>query len=36
VEAFSTPAVMDVSRAGAELGWTPRYTALEALHDTLR
>jgi nucleoside-diphosphate-sugar epimerase len=36
VEAFSTPAVMDVSRAGAELGWTPRYTALEALQDTLR
>ncbi len=36
VEAFSQPAVMDVSKARDELGWTPRWTALEALEDTLR
>jgi nucleoside-diphosphate-sugar epimerase len=26
---------MDITRARKELGWTPRYTALEALRDTL-
>ena len=36
VEAFSQPAIMDTDRAKRELGWTPRYTALEALRDTLR
>jgi nucleoside-diphosphate-sugar epimerase len=36
VEAMSHPAVMDTSRAKTELGWTPRYTGLEALRDTLR
>lgn len=36
VEAASHPAVMDTARAKAELGWTPRYSSLEALRDTLR
>jgi nucleoside-diphosphate-sugar epimerase len=36
VEAMSHPAVMDTTRAKTELGWTPRYTGLEALRDTLR
>lgn len=36
VEAFSHPAIMDTSRARSELGWTPRYSALEAVRDTLR
>ena len=36
VEAASHPAVMDTSRAKQELGWSPRYTSLEALRDTLR
>jgi nucleoside-diphosphate-sugar epimerase len=36
VEALSHPAIMDTSRAKRELGWTPRYTGLEALRDTLR
>ena len=36
VEAFSHPAIMDTSRAKSELGWTPRYSALEALRDTLK
>ena len=36
VEAFSHPAIMDTSRAKAELGWKPRYSALEALRDTLK
>lgn len=35
VEAASRPAIMDTSRARAELGWRPRYTGLEALRDTL-
>jgi nucleoside-diphosphate-sugar epimerase len=35
VEAASHPAIMDITRAKKELGWTPRYTALEALRDTL-
>jgi nucleoside-diphosphate-sugar epimerase len=36
VEAASHPAVMDTSRAKAELGWEPRYSGLEALRDTVR
>ena len=36
VEAVSHPAVMDTTRAKEELGWTPRFTGLEALRDTLR
>jgi nucleoside-diphosphate-sugar epimerase len=36
VEAASHPAVMDTTRARQELGWTPRYSSLEALRDTLR
>ena len=36
VEAASHPAVMDTSRAKAELGWKPQHTALDALRDTLR
>jgi nucleoside-diphosphate-sugar epimerase len=36
VEAMSQPAIMDTTRAKAELGWTPRYTGLEALRDGLR
>jgi nucleoside-diphosphate-sugar epimerase len=36
VEAASHPAVMDTTKARTELGWTPRYTGLQALRDTLR
>jgi nucleoside-diphosphate-sugar epimerase len=36
VEAASHPAIMDTTRAKRELGWTPRFTALETLRDTLR
>ena len=36
VEAMSQPAIMDTTRAKTELGWTPRYTGLEALRATLR
>jgi nucleoside-diphosphate-sugar epimerase len=36
VEAASHPAIMDTTRARRELGWVPRFTALEALRDTLR
>ena len=35
VEAGSHPAVMDTSKAKEQLGWTPRYTGLEALRATL-
>jgi nucleoside-diphosphate-sugar epimerase len=35
-EALSHPPIMDTSKAKTELGWSPRYTALEALRDTLR
>lgn len=35
-ESISRPAIMDTSKAKRELGWKPRYTALEALRDTLR
>jgi nucleoside-diphosphate-sugar epimerase len=36
VEAASHPAIMDTSRAKKDLGWQPRFTAFEALRDTLR
>ncbi len=35
IEAASHPAIMDTSKAKRELGWQPKYTALEALRDTL-
>ena len=35
VEAVSHPAIMDTSKARKELGWSPKYTALEALRATL-
>jgi nucleoside-diphosphate-sugar epimerase len=36
VEALATPAVMDTSRAREQLGWQPRWTAVDAWRDTLR
>jgi nucleoside-diphosphate-sugar epimerase len=36
VEATTHPAVMDTTKAKDELGWSPRYSALEALRDTVR
>ncbi len=36
VEAASHPAIMDTTRARKDLGWAPRFTALEALRDTVR
>jgi nucleoside-diphosphate-sugar epimerase len=36
VEAASHPSIMDTSRAKQELGWAPRFTAIETLRDTLR
>jgi nucleoside-diphosphate-sugar epimerase len=36
VEAASHPAIMDTTRAKRDLGWTPRFTAVEAVRDTLR
>src|SRR5207249_389624 len=35
VEAITHPAIMDASKAKRELGWTPRYTGLEALRVTV-
>ncbi|HEX2073973.1 MAG TPA: NAD-dependent epimerase/dehydratase family protein [Geodermatophilus sp.] len=35
VEAVSRPAIVDTSKAKQLLGWTPRYTGLEALRATL-
>ena len=35
VEAASHPAIMDTTKAKRNLGWTPRFTALEALRATL-
>jgi nucleoside-diphosphate-sugar epimerase len=35
VEAATHPAIMDTTKARRELGWEPKYTALEALRDTL-
>jgi nucleoside-diphosphate-sugar epimerase len=34
-EAASHPSIMDTTRARTRLGWTPRYTGLEALRDTV-
>ena len=36
VEAISHPAIMDASKAKRELGWSPKYTSVDALRDTLR
>ncbi|HEX2785989.1 MAG TPA: NAD-dependent epimerase/dehydratase family protein [Ilumatobacteraceae bacterium] len=36
VEALSHPAIMDTTLARTQLGWTPRFSGLEALRDTLR
>jgi nucleoside-diphosphate-sugar epimerase len=36
VEAFSHPAIMDISKAKEQLGFRPRYTGLEALRETIR
>ncbi|HEU5159689.1 MAG TPA: NAD-dependent epimerase/dehydratase family protein [Streptosporangiaceae bacterium] len=36
VEVVGHPAIMDTTRAKRELGWAPRFTALEAVRDTLR
>src|SRR5438270_985259 len=36
VEAMSQPAIMDTTRAKTELGWTPRYTGMEALRAAMR
>jgi nucleoside-diphosphate-sugar epimerase len=36
VEAAGHPAIMDVTKAERDLGWRPRYTAMEALRDTVR
>jgi nucleoside-diphosphate-sugar epimerase len=35
VEALSHPAIMDTSKAKDELGWQPKYSALEALRATV-
>jgi nucleoside-diphosphate-sugar epimerase len=35
VEAASQPSIMDTGKARKELGWKPRYSALEALRSTL-
>ena len=35
VEVASHPAIMDTTRAKRDLGWVPRFTALETLRDTL-
>ena len=34
-EAMSHPAIMDAGKAKRELGWTPRYSGIEALRDTI-
>jgi nucleoside-diphosphate-sugar epimerase len=35
-EAVSRPVIMDSAKARRELGWTPRYSSLGALRETLR
>ena len=35
IEAFSHPAIMDITKAKTKLGWTPQFTGIEALRDTL-
>ena len=34
-EALASPVIMDTAKARRELGWTPRWSALEALRETL-
>ena len=34
-EALAAPVIMDTAKARRELGWNPRWTALEALRETL-
>ena len=36
VEAAGHPAIMDITRAKEELGWVPKFTALETLRETVR
>ncbi len=36
IEALSHPAIMDTSKARDELGWEPKYSALDALRATLK
>jgi nucleoside-diphosphate-sugar epimerase len=36
VEAATRPAIMDITKARTQLGFDPRYTALEALRDTVK
>ena len=36
VEAACHPAIMDTTRAKEELGWVPKFTAVETLRDALR
>jgi nucleoside-diphosphate-sugar epimerase len=36
VEVVSHPAIMDTTRARAELGWAPRHTAIDSLREMLR
>jgi nucleoside-diphosphate-sugar epimerase len=36
VEAICSPPIMNATKAKRELGWNPRYTALETLRDALR
>ncbi|HUQ00766.1 MAG TPA: NAD-dependent epimerase/dehydratase family protein [Aeromicrobium sp.] len=36
VEAMSHPAIMDTTKAKTQLGWQPRYTAIESLRSTFR
>jgi nucleoside-diphosphate-sugar epimerase len=35
VEAVTHPSIMDAGKARRELGWSPRYTGIEALRETL-
>jgi nucleoside-diphosphate-sugar epimerase len=35
LEVAAQPVVVDTGKAERELGWTPRYTGLEALRSTL-
>jgi nucleoside-diphosphate-sugar epimerase len=36
VEVLSHPAIMDTTKAKAELGWKPQHTAIESLRSTVR
>jgi nucleoside-diphosphate-sugar epimerase len=36
VESLSHPAIMDTRKAREELGWEPKYTAIDALRQTVR